>query len=396
MPTPNVSEEALALTSGIPSPKRSPGWISSAALVGRDAVLAALGETERICTVIFGEPGIGKTRLLAEARRRDLADIYNVACVPTSTPIPFDPLIALLHSLHRAARVPRTHLEALLGSSESDWLLYFREALGVAAADAPLTIQIDDVHLADEKTLEAIRYCATRLCDLPIHWQLASRRSNASVIDLASTLERSELARVINLGGLGPDDLKLLVARLRPDTDFSDASVAALCRQTGGNPLYAELLVVAPILGNGSASSDLRQVLAQRIASLSPDALTVASWLSVNVEPLSKTELAIVSGRSQGQIIHAVAELVNESIIEEVGGRTQFRHDLLREACYSMLEENERVRMHSVLADRCQNDWKRAAHLEGACCFDEASALFNKIGWESLERQAPHRSAHRF
>jgi len=385
---PRVSEDARVLTSGIPSPKRG-AWISSAALVGRDAVLAALAETERSCTVIFGEPGIGKTRLLAEARRRGLADTHNVACVPTSTPIPFDPLIALLHLLHRAARVPRTQLEALLGSSESDWLLYFRDALGVAAAEAPLTIQIDDVHLADEKTLEAIRYCATRLCDLPIHWQLAARRSNPSVIDLASALERAELGRVINLGGLSSDDLRLLVTRLRPEADFGDLEIAELCRRTGGNPLYAELLVVAPMLGNGSASSDLGQVLRQRITALSREAFAVASWLSVNIDALSNTDLSILARRSPGRITHATAELVNEAILEEIDGRYQFRHDLLREACYSMLNEQERIEMHAVLADRCKNDWKRAAHLDGACRFFEAASLFNKIGWESLERHAP-------
>lgn len=396
MPSPNVSEDALALTSGNPSPKRTAGWISSAALVGRDAVLAALSDAERICTIIFGEPGIGKTRLLAEARRRAQNDTHGVTCVPTSAPIPFEPLVALSRVLHRAGRLPATQLEALLGSSEADWMLYFRDILGQAATDAPLSVQIDDIHLADEKTLAAIRYCVTRLCDLPIHWQLASRRSNPSVIDLASALERAELARVINLGGLGPDDLKQLIARLRPDADFDDASVATLCRQTGGNPLYAELLVVAPILGTGSAASDLRQVLAQRITSLSSGALAVANWLSVNIEPLSKTQLAVVSGRSRGQIIHAVAELVNESIIEELDGHYQFRHDLLREACYSMLQEDERVKMHAALANRCKNDWKRAAHLDGACCFEEASALFNKIGWESLERQAPHEALTAF
>jgi DNA-binding CsgD family transcriptional regulator/tetratricopeptide (TPR) repeat protein len=395
-PRPSVSEDARILTSGIPSPKPGTGWIASAELVGRDAVLAALDDPGRVCTIIFGEPGIGKTRLLTESQRRASIETFAVSCVPVSTPIPFDPLVALTRSLERVGRLRSSQVEAVRLSPEADRLSYFRDALAGAAERGPLGLQIDDVHVADEKSLEAIRYCATRLSDLPIHWLLAGRRTNPRVIDLAAALERSELARVINLSGLTPSDLKMLAARLRPDAELSDAVVIDLHRRTGGNPLYAELLIVAPLVGEDSASSDLRRLLHERLAALSVEALNVASWISVNVESLSHIELEIMSDRSQGQVARALAELTNESIVVERDQRYSFRHDLLREACYLMLDEDSRTRMHATLARYCKNEWKRASHLDGAHRFEEAAQVFVQIGWDCLERQAPHEAFQAF
>lgn len=393
---PSVSEDARALTSGTPSPNCASGWISSAEFVGRDAVLSALCNGGRVCTVIFGEPGIGKTRLLTETRRRAPAETFSVSCVPLSNPIPFDPLIALTRMLIKAGRLPPSTLDALLDSSEADRLLYFRDALSNAAANAPFCIQLDDIHAADEKTLEAIRYCATRLCDLSINWQLTARRTNPAAIDLASALERSELARVINLPGLTCADLKVLSSRLRPDASFSDDDIAELHRRTGGNPLYAELLLVAPMLSDGAASSDLRRALDQRLAGLSANAFGVASWLAVSIDGLTATELSVLKHVSFGRINRALADLTNESIVQESEGRYQIRHDLLREVCYAMIDEKQRVEMHAGLANRCTNDWRRAAHFDGAQRYHDAAVLYNSIGWNCLERCAPHEALKAF
>ncbi len=386
---PSVSEEARSLTSGTPSRKPGTPWISSAPLVGRHGVLAVLTQGQRPCTIIFGEPGIGKTRLLAEVRQHLGADAYSVACLPTRSSIPLDPIVALVRAMHRSGRIASAEVRGVSASPEGDRIVWACEALGHAASADPLHIQIDDLHVADDRTLEAVRYCVARLCDLPITWQLASRRSNPGVLDLASDLERAALGRVIHLGGLKLDDLRTLATRLRPHADFDDAQIAELARLTGGNPLYAELLLVAPLLGSGSASSDLRQALRKRIQALSSETRGLAGWLAVNGDALSSTELAVITKRSPGQVAHQLAELTNESVIEEHDGSFRFRHELLREACYELLDESERKQMHLSLAARCKNDWSYAEHLHGAGLFDEAAARYRKIGWESLDCQAP-------
>lgn len=394
-PAPSVRQDGTVLTRGTPSRKPITSWISSAALVGRDTVLNAMCESGRICTVVFGEAGIGKTRLLAEASRRRRHDVFSVTCVAAATPIPYDPFIALMRELQRAGRLPKSTLTAALGSPEKDRLFCLHDVLAGAAATGSLIIQVDDLHLADERSLQALQYCVTRLRDLPVVWHLASRRTNPEVVQLASSLERAELAQVISLGGLSAADLKTLATRLRPETAFDDAQIARLRERTGGNPLYAELLLIgAP--DETTLPADLRQVLRQRLLVLSPEATHVASWLAVHAGGMSQTQLAMLAKRSLAQVGAALSELTDEWIISAHRDGFSFRHDLVREACYDMLDEESRAAHHAVLAERAESVWQRATHLDGARRFSEAAKLFVTIGWECLDRHAPQEALNAF
>ncbi|MDQ6766961.1 MAG: LuxR C-terminal-related transcriptional regulator [Candidatus Eremiobacteraeota bacterium] len=359
-------------------------------------MLCALLEQVRSCTVIFGEPGIGKTRLLAEARKSDERNIFSIACVPAASDIPHDPLIALMRSLKRAGRVDNAALNALLGAAERDRLAYFHDMLAEAAAQGPLVIQLDDLHLADAKSLEVVHYCASRLQDLPISWHLAARRSNHAVLALASSLERAGLARVVSLSGLSALDLKTLATHLRPEVAFNDAQVARLYERTGGNPLYAELLLVAKALDEASVPTDLREALQRRLFDLSPDALHIAGWLAVHTDAMPESLLMTLALRSPAQVRAALAELADLWVICESPDGFVFRHDLLREACYLTLDEISRTVRHATLAKRAGSDWQRAAHLEGAKEFAAAARLFSAIGWECLDRHAPQEALNAF
>ena len=395
-PDSSVSEEGPTLTRGTPSRKASVGWVSSAPLVGRDTVLAALCEPVRHCTFVFGEPGIGKTRLLTEARRLRERESFNVTCVGVAASIPHDPLVALMRKLRRGGRIDDTTLRNLLGTAERDRLVTFYDVLAAVAANGPVVIQIDDLHLADPKSVEVVEYCISRLQDLPVHWHLAARRSNHAVLALASSLERDGLARVVSLSGLGVTDLKTLATHLRPEIAFDDVQVARLYQRTGGNPLYAELLLVAKAIDEAPVPTDLREALQRRLGALSAEALHVAGWLAVHGGPLPETHLVTLSNRSPGQVRRALAELTDDWIVVETDDGFVFRHDLLREACYLALDESSRAERHRTLAKRTQSSWQRAAHLEGARQFDEAARLYNSLGWECLDRHAAQEALNAF
>jgi len=395
-PDNSVRHNEPALTRETPSRKGSVGWVSSGPLVGRDAVLAALRDEARNCTLIFGEPGIGKTRLLAEARRGRERETFNVACVAVAANIPHDPFIALVRMLKRRGRLSDATLANLLGAAEGDRLVSFHDALAGIAAGGPLVIQIDDLHLADSKSMEVVEYCVSRLQDLPVLWHIAARRSNHNVLALASSLERAGLARVIGLGGLSIADLKMLATRLRPEVAFDDAQVARLHERTGGNPLYAELLLVAKALDEAPVPSDLREALHRRLSALSPGAMHIAGWLAVHGGPVAESLLPALADRSPGQVRSALAELTDEWIVVEGHDGFVFRHDLVREACYLALDEDARAQRHAALANRTADNWQRATHLEGARQFVEAGRLYNVIGWACLDRHAPQEALNAF
>jgi DNA-binding CsgD family transcriptional regulator/tetratricopeptide (TPR) repeat protein len=395
-PDKSVNHDRPSLTRGTPSRKGAVGWVSSAPLVGRDAVLEALCEPARNCTVIFGEPGIGKTRLLAEARRTSDRETFHVACVAVASNIPHDPFIALMRMLKRRGRLSEATLVNLLGAAEADRLVSFHDSLASVAADGQIVIQIDDLHLADDKSMEVVEYCVSRLQDLPLQWHIAARRSNHKVLALASSLERAGLARVVSLGGLSLADLKTLATRLRPEVAFDDAQVARLRERTGGNPLYAELLLVAKALDEAPVPSDLREALHRRLSALSAEALHIAGWLAVHGGPITETHLATLAERSPGQIRRALAELTDDWIVVESQDGFAFRHDLVREACYLELDEEARAKRHGAFAKRTENSWQRAAHLEGALLYADAARLYASIGWDCLDRHAPQEALNAF
>lgn len=394
-PHTRIIEDGLQLTRGIPSRKRSAGWLSSAPVVGRDAILDALREPLRVSTIILGEPGIGKSRVLAEARREAGENVFYVACVPAATSIPYEPLTALLRTLHSRRRLKTESLNAALKSRERDRLFYLYDALADAASSGPLTVQIDDLHLSDGTTLQALQYCIARLQDMPITWHLAARHGNQAVTELTSSLERSELARVITLDGLSAENLKTLAVHLRPEVAFEDAQVAKLHERTGGNPLYAELLLIAKSPSH-DVPADLRQALNQRLSSLNPETIQVAGWLAVHADTLSEMQLSVLAKRSPAQIRSALSELADNWIVSQSEDGFRFRHCILREACYELLGEESRVAKHLALAKRTHNSWRRAAHLEGAQRFSEAAQLCLEIGWECLERHAPQEALNAF
>jgi DNA-binding CsgD family transcriptional regulator/tetratricopeptide (TPR) repeat protein len=166
--------------------------------------------------------------------------------------------------------------------------------------------------------------------------------------------------------------------------------------RTGGNPLYAELLLVAKALDEAPVPSDLREALNRRLSTLSAEALHLAGWLAVHGGPVAETSLTTLADRSPGQVRRALAELNDEWIISESPDGFVFRHDLVREACYLGLDEDARAKRHGALAHRTDNSWQRAAHLEGARLFVEAARVYNSIGWECLDRHAPQEALNAF
>lgn|GEM_PF-1572725 len=395
-PPQSVSQDPMPLTRGNPSRKTSARWIASAPLVGRDAVFAALQDPERIAALIRGEAGIGKSRILSELRRAASSDTFFVGCMHAATDVSHEPLIALVRTLHQGRRVSTEIKYNVMHAREADRLWYLHDAFAMAASAGPLVLQIDDLHLADKKSLEALHYCVGRLQDLPIRWQFATRPGNADVLELLLSLERAGLLSVVELDGLEPDALRLLAGSLRPEIAFDSAKVNELYRLTGGNPLYAELLLTAKNWNPRTPHGDLRRALQQRFAGLSRQALTIAGWLAVQGGPLSETSLASLAHLSTAQLQIGLGELSDNRVISMSEDQVMFRHELLSGTCYKLLTEKDRAARHLALSKTVENLWQRASHLEGARQFAQAAALFNEIAWQSLERHAPAEALNAF
>lgn len=276
--------------------------LSPPRLVGRDTEwqrLTVAGRRRRV-VVVSGEPGVGKSRLLSEfAARHD--GFVLVSARPGDASVPFMLLARLLRAvLERfAPAVPtsvRMELAPVLpefaGEPEDGTVapprLHQAAAAVLATAPAMAGCIVDDLHLADEASLDAIVALAAASAALPLHWLVAVCPTEPPA-SIAACLDRASLADVERLA-LAPLDAPAVRALLRslavPGFD-AEAWAEPLARHTGGNPLFIletvrQLLSDGPLGPSGRhgvtlpVSLTVERLIEQRLAQLTPEALRLA------------------------------------------------------------------------------------------------------------------------
>src|SRR5882757_117650 len=156
------------------------------ALHGRDGELAVLREAlsslrvgAGVVVVVEGTPGIGKSRLLAEAMR--MADRMSVRAGlgetdPSEAVVELAPLLRALFD-GAVPLLQRSALPVVRGGPEQRyWLIQYLESLlEDAATVGPVLVCLDDLQWADAGTLAALRALPPRLESLPVAWVLAAR-----------------------------------------------------------------------------------------------------------------------------------------------------------------------------------------------------------------------------
>ena len=338
-------------------------------LLEREHVLASLGEylasaESRDGRLVFvaGEAGVGKSSL-AEQFRADApkARWAAGACDGLFTPRPLGPLFDI------AAQFGGPLLDACRRGALRDEL--FTVLLDeLAGADSVVGLIIEDVHWADESTLDLLRFLGRRVRDLPalivatyrndelpaehplrlVVGELATQRSTRRV-DL-SPLSSRAVATLAAGTGLAPDELYQL---------------------TGGNPFFVTEVV------QGSSSEippSARDAVLARLARLSADArhaVEVAALVGGHVEPALLHTAAGVSAA-------ALDELVATGVLVSDGPALRFRHEISRLAVEAGIPSHRRSANHAQLlavlcATGCEDDARLAYHAEGAA--DSGAAL---------------------
>ena len=357
---------------------------SSPILVGRDTAIAELWgaldavETDpRRVILVEGEAGIGKTRVLAAlvadlAGRSPATQVLSGRCIELGQgALPYGAIAEILDELGHASTDPlagralrlRDHLSGALNepageaSAESRGRVFIelRDVVVSAAGDQPLLLIIDDLHWADQSTLDVIAYLSSRLVATPIVLVLAYRSDEIDrrhpLRPLLAALQRGSVLSHVALGPLGEGEIWQQAAAILGD-GADDAFVRRVVDLADGNPFHVEELLA---LGGPWASlpASLRSVMLARIERLDEAALSVVREAAVIGREVDEELLSATGEWDPTELREALRSAVDEFIFVPTadGRRYRFRHALLREAVYDDLLPADRIALHRRVAD---------------------------------------------
>jgi DNA-binding CsgD family transcriptional regulator/tetratricopeptide (TPR) repeat protein len=280
--------------------------------------------------LVSGESGIGKTAL-AEAFQAQLHGARWLwgACDGLLTPRPLGPLFDI------AAQAGGQLLRLCGQGAARDQL--FGAFLAELDSSAPLTVAvIEDVHWADEATLDLLRFAGRRLSRMRAV-VLVTYRDDELGDDhplrmLLGDLATQRATRRMGLPPLSQDAVRELVGQ-------RDVDAAELYRVTGGNPFYLSEIVAADW---PCVPLTVRDAVGARLARLSSDTREVVQAAAVIGTRVDRSLLSLLTGA-------AVDERLMAGILVSDGTDLRFRHELVRMAVQAEIAPYRQVQLHARL-----------------------------------------------
>ena len=356
-------------------------------LFGRDVERARIGAlldgaraSRGGALVVRGEPGMGKTALLLDARER-AADMH----VLTARGIEFESELAFagLHQLLRPAldlldRLPDPQAAALRGAfglserTGDDRFLISAACLSLLAELAerrPVLCLVDDFQWVDTPSVGALLFVARRLDMDRIALLFAAREGDERRFDGLKSLE---------LGGLDHGAAAAVVDR--GGRDIAPAVRESLLRRAGGNALAlvelpaaltpAQLAGDDPFPDNLPLPPSVERLFLERVLRLPPP--TRRLLLLIACDHTGRLAPIMQAANALGIEAEALTAAERAKLVEVRGKHVDLRHPLVRSAVYQGAASGNRRAAHLALADALaepqeadQRAWHRAAATAG-------------------------------
>ena len=376
---------------------------------------------------IAGEPGIGKSRLLAQvcASARDRGHlVLSGRAAEFEGELPFglfgDALDDWLVSLGT------TRLGPIAGDLAPELAVVFpafdalvserppsvqeerfrsyravRELLSTLATETPVVVVLDDVQWADPGSVELLCHLLAHPPRGPVLLALGFRPAQVSPI------VRTALAAAMN--GHGSVRLDLVALSAAGARELLGDGVSArlrdqLYRESGGNPFFLLQLArdgartdrgPAPVTGDAASIPEpVRAALASELSSLSPPAGMLLQGAAVAGDPFDLELAASGANLGAADALSLVDELLSFELVfgTDVPGQFAFRHPIVRATVYEVAGRGWRAQAHarvlSALASRRAGAAAMAPHVErsGVMGDRDAIALLIAAGDESAPR----------
>ena len=298
------------------------------------ALMALVAEGHGTSVLVTGEAGAGKTTFFQalEAQIGSGARIFRGACEDLSIPEPLGPVRELAKSAGWDI-----DLKQLMDGQR---LETFTQVLDLASDhERPTILIIEDLHWADEATLDFVRFMARRIVPKRILLLINSRDAD----DTAQQRLRAAYR------GVPAESLTRI--ELKPLTQTAVSELAAqagidgikLFQQSAGNAFY-----VTELLRNRDLHmpASVQDAVLSRIDRLGTDAQNILNIVSIFPR---RAELDLVMELSDSDGFSDVEECIAEGLLTDSGEYVAFRHEIARLAVENGLAAFKKRTLNATL-----------------------------------------------
>jgi DNA-binding SARP family transcriptional activator len=332
---------------------------------------AAEGQTSAL--ILRGPSGIGKSAFCRELAARARADDWRViSVVAPSAPEPYAPLAAIVEQLlvqgrdALAALPSRTRsilaeltqlappAPAVEGAlTRHQVVATVQRALAVTATGAPTLLCVEDAHLLDEATAEALALLvAGGAGALLVVLACRSEWIRASLPHGIAELARGDSTLTLELGPLEADVVAQLV-KLTAPLPPPDEAVGRIVELAEGSPFFALELARATTASSAGAVPDtVRQAVLRRLAGLGGADIDALASLAIASDEFDLPTVLGLTGMTEDDAFGLLDAALDTGILVVTGGQYRFRHELVRQALTDELPSHRRVRLHRAAAQR--------------------------------------------
>jgi DNA-binding CsgD family transcriptional regulator/tetratricopeptide (TPR) repeat protein len=335
--------------------------------------------------LVQGEAGVGKTALLRrfEQELGGSARILWGACDALFTPRPFGAVLDIARGLDNG-------VGKLLASGAKPYEVADALLAELDRRPRPATVLVfEDLHWADEATLDVLRLVGRRISSLPAILVATYREEDLGPAHpLRIVFGELASARWVDRLQLAP----LSQAAVAALADAHGLDAAELYRRTSGNPFF-----VTEVLASGGVDipESVRDAVHARLARMSQPALEVVYAASIVPQPVELWLLAaLVPGALSG-----LDECADTGVVLPTGTELAFRHELARLAVEESLSPVRRIALHrgalAALSEPAEGepDLARLAHHAEASGDAPAVLRFASAAAEEAAAVGAHREA---
>jgi class 3 adenylate cyclase/tetratricopeptide (TPR) repeat protein len=354
--------------------------------------------------LVVGEPGVGKSRLVAEIGDEAQAHgmrVFTGHCVEMSGAAPYLPYVEIIEQAISNPRSPLA-LRKALGDVAAEiariapalrrafpdipppiqlpaelarryvWNS-FGEFLGRAAQGQPLLLVLEDLHWADESTVQLTEYLAPLLREMPVLVLGTCRDVEVDIYHPLSRvigqLGRRRLVERITLRRLSFDGVRGMLRALAGQP-APEQLVRVIYRETEGNPFFVEEVYLHLVesgvlldehgrvrpdlqLDEVSVPESIRLVLGQRLDRLTGSTREVLVAAAVSGRVFASDLVGEVAGAGQDELVEALDEAEQARLVlpGKAPGELMFSHELIRQTLLSGVAAVKRERLHVRAAD---------------------------------------------